>query len=239
VATEEPRERTFFGRLVMLSPVFAAILALWNAYIQVRLNEAEATLKVRAQLLEAQRDRVARLTFVHERLMPDVLGTDPRRRDLTVRLIRLTIPEDADSLFAGWQASSDTSIQAAGRIGTEAAGDERSALLISQLTGPDADSRKAAYERLRSEYTGNTPAITYALDTLEPSRLARLSADGRVNILLFLSQTQPQAWSADQARRAEAVLDSVQASVSGGNGSLTTQRVRDVRTLLQKVRAIG
>src|SRR3954463_10544133 len=81
-------------RLVSLSPLFAGLLAVWNASIQFRLNDAEAKLKERSQQLEAQRDRIARLTFVHDRLIPDILGDDARRRDLTVRLVRLTIPED-------------------------------------------------------------------------------------------------------------------------------------------------
>lgn len=226
-------------RLVSLSPLFAGLLAVWNASIQFRLNDAEAKLRERSQQLEAQRDRIARLTFVHDRLIPDILGDDARRRDLTVRLVRLTIPEDADSLFSGWQASSDTSIRAAGRAGARAADDERSAILISRLTSSVATERLAAFDTLKSRYTGDTPAITYALDVLDPSRLSQLSADGRVNVLLFLSQTRPEAWSPAQITRADANLRAVEESVRGTGGTLTLQRLAEVRTILGKARTGG
>ncbi len=230
----EPHTRTWSGRLVMLSPLFSGLLAMWNVTIQQRLNVAETTLKERAQQLEAQRDRVARLTFVHTHLFPDLLGPDTRRRNMTIQLVRLTIPEDADSLFAGFSASADSGLRAVGASGASAAADERVALLVAQLIGPSKAVRTTAFEELRTRFTGSTAAITYTLDALSPPNLSRLSADGRVNALLFLSQTSAEAWSIDQVTRGTNVMSAIEATVSPASGALTLERVKRVRSIIQR-----
>jgi hypothetical protein len=239
MADSEPRERTWAGRLVALTPLFTAALAVWNVSIQQRLNQAETTLRERAQQLEAQRDRVARLTFVHERLFPDLLGADPRRRGVTVQLIRLTIPEDADSLFAGLRASADSGLREVGATGAAAAAGERAAQLVAQLIGPDKATRTRAFDELRARHAGSTAAITYALDALSPPRLARLSADGRVNALLFLAATAPEAWSPEQVQRAPGVLAAVEATVTPQTGRLTLERAGQVRAVIRRAQEGG
>jgi hypothetical protein len=231
--------RTWTGRLIALSPLFSALLAVWNVTIQQRLNAAETALKERAQLLEAQRDRVSRLTFVHERLFPDLLGPDTRRRNMTIQLVRLTIPEDADSLFAGFRASADSGLREVGASGVTVAADETAALLVAQLVGPSKEMRTSAYSQLSTRFTGSTAAITYALDALSPPSLSRLSADGRVNALLYLSVTAPEAWSIEQLKRGANILTAVEASVTPQTGRLTLERVRQVRSIIQRAQERG
>lgn len=239
MAEDGGRGKAWIGWLAVVSPILSGMLALWNVTIQQRLTAAETTLKERAQQLEAQRDRVARLTFVHERLLPDLLGPDARRRNVTIQLVRLTIPEDADTLFAGFRASADSGLREVGASGALAAADERAALLVAQLIGPSKAARTAAFEQLRARYTGSTPAITYTLDALAPPRLSRLSADGRVNALLFLAATTPDAWSIEQVTRGTSILDALERTVTPSTGALTLERAGQVRTVIRRARSGG
>jgi hypothetical protein len=171
MADDDRQGKSLTSRLVALTPILTGVLAVWNVMIQQQLNRADREIKAAAQALEARRDRVARLTFVHERLLPDLLAQDAQRRNMTIELLRLTIPEDADKLFAGFRTSADSALREVGANGATAAANDSAALLVAQLIGPSKDARIAAYAELEKGYSGSTAAITYALDALSPPRL--------------------------------------------------------------------
>jgi hypothetical protein len=239
MSEDEPHTKSWIKWLAALSPLASGLLAVWTVAINQRLTVTENTLKERTVQLEAQRDRVARLTFVHEHLFPDLLGADARRRNMTIQLVRLTIPEDADSLFAGFRASADSGLRAVGTSGVSAAADERVALLVSQLVVPKEETRKAAFNELQTRFTGSTVAITYTLDALSPPNLSRLSADGRVNELLFLSQTSEKAWSIEQLTRGASIMTQVEATVTSETGKKTLDLVQQVRSIIRRAQERG
>jgi len=88
------------------------------------------------------------------------------------------------------------------------------AALVRQLNAETAGGRKAAGQTLLDRYTASPRAVAEVLATLEPPRVAQLSANGRINALFFLSRTAPLAWD-----------DALQA-----RGSAAVERLRDARS---------
>lgn len=69
------------------------------------------------------------------------------------------------------------------------------ARVVMQLDSDVRDERLAAGQLLQSRYRASTPAIEAALDLLSAERIDRLSPNGRINLLYYLSRTAPDAWT--------------------------------------------
>lgn len=101
-------------------------LTLYNAQLnadalkrQQELTTLEANLKARAQELEVSRERTSRYQFVNQ-LLPDLLKENKGQVTLTTNLITLALTaEEAQKLFSGLEASTETTVAEAGKLGTE------------------------------------------------------------------------------------------------------------------------
>ena len=67
--------------------------------------------------------------------------------------------------------------------------------LFQSLISATKDERVAAAQTLQTKYASSPAAIALALGLLAPDRIDALSADGRMNLLYFLTRTAPAAWS--------------------------------------------
>jgi hypothetical protein len=109
------------------SSVLTIALTVFNTYTKARIDAADEQLKqrtadldikIRQQTaeLDQSRDRTARYAFVHT-LFAELAG-DPKKQELTVNLIRLSLSdEEAERLFQGFSIADDKSIQKAGSTG--------------------------------------------------------------------------------------------------------------------------
>lgn len=69
--------------------------------------------------------------------------------------------------------------------------------LVWQMNSNVKPTRLAAVAELIEDYNSNKLAISSALDLLMMPQLETLSPSGRINVLVFLRNTNPSAWSED------------------------------------------
>lgn len=104
------------------------------------------------------------------------------------------------------------------------------AALVQRMRGPDMDDRRAAFTLLTTRYSASTEAITAALAALAPDRFDQLIPQGRYNMIAFLAQTAPLAWSPEQEALGRRVLMLVDERRKGG-----TQLSGDTLVQLQRL----
>ena len=133
--------------------------------------------------LSEGKERIARYAFV-QNLFSSVLNEkDPGQRTLAVSLINLALTEtEATKLFAGLQTSSDKHAQEVGNIGSELLGITN---LVMQLDAAARESRVGAVGALIKTYRSDSRAVEQALSLIESPKLEKLSASGRINVLVF------------------------------------------------------
>lgn len=131
-----PGKATVF--IGIASSLVTIVLTIFNTYTKARIDandeqlkdkQVELDLKIKQQSaqLEQSRDRTARYTFVHS-LFPELSG-DPKKQELTVNLIRLSLTDDeATKLFSGFSSSADKTVQKAGSTGIAIITNEKSKL---------------------------------------------------------------------------------------------------------------
>jgi hypothetical protein len=153
----------------------------------------------------ASESRLNRVTFVYS-LTSDLLegGSSERRRAAT-NTIRLILTEDE---FADWRkgiletASAEAQEAIEEVVANVQLADERSIdELISQLDSQAKNIRIRAAETLISEHSHSRYAVEKSISYLEPPILDSLTPNGRINLLVVLAGTEPQAWSADLVER--------------------------------------
>ncbi len=69
------------------------------------------------------------------------------------------------------------------------------AALISQLNGASKSERLSATDRLISQFSNSQPALTSALDVFSKEKIDMLTANGRINILVYLSNVEKDIWT--------------------------------------------
>lgn len=98
------------------------ILTVWNTHTKTQIDKREEDLKAleiklmeRTTGIEESKERVDRYKWVLS-LFPSLNGIDEKERNFTLNLARLALTkEEAEQLFAGLQASSDTALRSLGQ----------------------------------------------------------------------------------------------------------------------------
>lgn len=185
-----------------------------NAYWSKGINETDQRLKARAAELEEKKldlerqnvsltegkDRMARYAFV-QGLFSNVLNEkDIGQKTLAINLINLALDEkEATRLFAGLQTSKDKAAREVGEIGTDLIDMTN---LVIQMNAATKESRLGAVDKLIKSYRADPRAIDQALRQIEMPSVGQLSGSGRINVLVFLRNTDRAVWSADLISRA-------------------------------------
>jgi hypothetical protein len=130
--------------------------------------------------------------------------------------VRLALTKDeAQQLFTGLQASSDTALQAMGQNGMKVIETEPISELVSQMNAGTADVRKHAVAMLIQDYKSSSHAITLTLRMYDPGNANTLSASGVINALYFLGATDPEAWNKELILEGRAIAKRIQDSNPG------------------------
>jgi hypothetical protein len=206
--------------LAIVSATLTIALTALNAYWSQQVSKIDTEIKLKAADLERKRleldagkERLARYTFV-QNLLSGVLTQDPAQKNLTVNLITLALTEkEAQQLFAGLQASDNQATRNVGTLGSDVVAITS---LVLQMNDAVKENRTGAVETLISNYRGNSAAIDQALSLLEPPKLDGLSASGRINILVFLRNTDKTAWTPQSISRAERSVDQIRSRADNG-----------------------
>lgn len=183
-----------------------------NAQIQQReqaLKEQQAALQYQ---LDTGKEKLARYTFV-QNLMAGVLGQNRDQKTLTVNLITLALtPEEAQRFFTGLEVSENKAARDVGVLGSAVT----LATLVTQMNDAAKSNRIGAVDQLIKTYRANPAAVDQALKLLEPPQLESLSASGRINVLVFLRNTEGAAWSPEAIQRAEKAIANIRNRKASG-----------------------
>jgi hypothetical protein len=196
--------------LALVSALLTVVLTGLNAYWSREINRVDADLRVReAELkreqlaLDEGKERMARYAFVHS-LFDGVLNQNPAQKTLTINLVNLALTTDeAQKLFTGLEASNDAAARDVGTLGSDVVA---LTSLISRMNDAARESRVGAVDDLIRNHGASGAAVQQALGMLEPPRLDGLTAAGRINVLVFLRNTQATAWTAQDVARARQAI---------------------------------
>jgi hypothetical protein len=238
---------TFIAKLTvplgLVSTLLTLTLTVLNAYWSREISATDQRLKVQAAELEAKKldlerqnlaltegkERMARYAFVQSLFGSVLSERDIGQRTLAVNLINLTLTEsEATKLFAGLQTSTDKRAQEVGNIGSDLVGITQ---LIVQLDAAAKESRIGAVDTLIKTYRSDSRAVDQALALLEGSRLSKLSSSGRINVLVFLRNTDSTAWSAEMLTRADRVMANIRARHDARTADIGEQTMDAVNKL--------
>jgi len=230
----------------VVASAITIILTVWNAYTKRQIDMTTASLdqlrielQHRAETREAFKEKVGRYSWILS-LFPDLVNeTDPRKRDFTLSLVRLSLEQrEADQLFASLQASSQKELQAVGQSGLSVIQNEQVTELgnrINEINAATADIRKRAVADLLAKYAGSSEAITLVLKLYGPDYIDDLSASGIINGLVFLNGTNVEAWTKQQLQVAQEAAARIR---KRGIGSQTAAVLDTFESHMNKVRAV-
>lgn len=206
--------------LAVISAGLTIGLTVLNGYWSNQVSIAETEVKKNAAELAEKRyeldegkERIARYAFV-QNLLSGVLTQNEAEKNLTVNLITLALTEkEAQKLFAGLQASNNNETKLVGSLGSELVAISN---LVLQMNDVAKETRIGAVDVLIKNYRGNSAAVGQALELLEPPKLDGLSASGRINVLVFLSNTEAIAWTPQSITRAEGAVSQIRSRAADG-----------------------
>jgi hypothetical protein len=228
--------------LAILSTALTIILTALNAYRSQQVSKVDTGIKVKAAELERQRleldagkERLARYTFV-QNLLAGVLTQDYAQKNLTINLITLALAEtEAQQLFAGLQASDNQATRNVGTLGSDVVA---LSSLVLQMNDAVKENRIGAVQRLIDNYRGNSTAVEQAVSLLEKPKLDTLSASGRINVLVYLRNTDAVAWTPQTFSRAEKAISDIRSKGDTGNviGPQTDDALKQLSSHITKLR---
>lgn len=231
--------------LATVSAVLTIGLTALNGYWSRQVSQVETEVKLRAADLERQRleldagkEQLSRYTFV-QNLLTGVLTQDQAQKTLTVNLINLALTEkEAQQLFAGLQASDNQETQIVGTLGSEVVATTAINNLVQQMNSAVKETRLGAVENLIQNYRGNPAAVDQALLLIEPSKIESLSASGRINVLVFLRNTDKTAWTPQNILRAKNALAQIRDRSNQGIaiGTQTEEALRKLNDFLDEIK---
>lgn len=228
--------------LAILSAILTIVLTLLNSYWSREISKVDQDLKLReAELkelqlqLDAGKEKLARYTFVYQ-LFDGVLNQDQAQKTLTVNLITLALTEkEAEQLFAGLQASENQQARDVGTLGSDVVALQG---LVTQMNDAVKKNRLGAVENLINNHRGNSLAVELAIQLIEPPKLKNLSPSGRINVLVFLRNTELSAWSPELVARAKEAVKNIRDKAARGItaiGNQTEDALSKLESHLNKV----
>ncbi|MGC4079735.1 MAG: hypothetical protein QM702_22360 [Rubrivivax sp.] len=209
--------------LGVISTVVTLGLTALNAYWSREISATDQRLKLKASELEEKKleleklnfsltegkERMNRYAFVQGLFAQVLNDKDMGQKTLAVNLINLALTADeAKTLFAGLQTSPDKQAREVGNLGADLVGVIN---LVTQIDAATKESRIGAVDTLIKNYRADARAVDQVLRLLEPPKLNSLSASGRVNVLVFLRNTERAAWSPELLARADRAIALIRA----------------------------
>lgn len=225
-ANPNPKNKSFYERISfwigIVGTITTLILTIWNANTKMQIDQREADLKElevklqeRSTGVEESKERVERYKWVFS-LFPNLNGTDAQEKNFAINLVRLALTKDeAQQLFTGLQASSDTTLQSLGQNGINVIENEPIFILVSQMNASTAEVRKHAVAMLLQDYKTSSQAISLTLRSYDPDKIKSLSASGAINGLYYLGLTDREAWNEEQILEGRAIAKRIKDSNPG------------------------
>jgi len=203
----EEKKRNYATWVAAVSTVVTLSLTALNAYWSNEIGKIENILKERQVSLDEEKSRLARYAFV-QNLFDELLTKDEGKKNLNINLITLALNNDeAKQLFSGFATSENKDVEYLGSIGLSSIEIQK---LVTGMNDSIKNNRLASVQTLISEYKNSTAAINEAIKMIEPKKTNALSASGRINVLVFLQNTNSEGWNENLVRRAREVTINMQ-----------------------------
>ena len=109
--------------------------------------------------------------------------------------------------------------------------------LVWQVNDAVKSNRLAAVERLIDEHRSSRTAIELAIDLLSQSHIETLTASGRINVLVFLRNTNKLTWDKELRDLASKAIDLIRERSTTGEaqiGPQTDEALRRLETFLNE-----
>lgn len=225
----------------VLGTIVTILLTIWNTHTKQQIEQLEANLSIQNAALDAEvrrrstsveesKERVERYKWVYG-LVPELSAQDGARRNAALAMVRLALSkQEAEGLLAGLQQSPNEEVRKAAAQGVVTIANIETAeivRLVSQMNSPGVDERRRATGRLQRDFKDSAEAIVAALKLLQSDQIDKLSPNGLINVLYFLSRTDPSAWTPEARSLAEQVLPLVRARNPGTQTRAELARVED------------
>lgn len=189
------------------------------------LKTLQVQLQGRSTGVEESKERVERYKWVLS-LLPSLTEKDESKKNFTVALVRLALTKDeAEQLFAGLQTSTNQDVRQAAQEGYASVQNQDLSRLVLQINASSADERKRAVASLEKNYSSSSSAVSMVLDLAQPERLSSLSPSGMINGLYYLSATDPQAWTKENASRARETITRLKPKTFGPQTAVAIQKL--------------
>ncbi len=232
-----------WGRPSSWVPMLAAIAAIATSIGQCQvssINQREAALVAREKVVEAKEEekqlkernakleqkakeltgKIAKSTSESLQLEEEIKKANEqllafaREKDLTKAQIEKVEKEVSDRM-----AKAESITAAAKRRNAEATIQN----LVWQMNSELKATRLAAVKELIEVYKSNDIAISSAIELITMPQLDSLSSSGRINVLVFLRNTEPSSWNKDLKLRAESALDEIRERAEKGRAYIGPQ----------------
>lgn len=187
--------------------------------LQEAAQALEAEIKRRTTTVEEAREKVDRYKWVYT-LVPNLSDQkNPANRSTALAMIRLALDrQDADVLLAGLTQSSDVALQKGAEEGQQTLQRIESSelkALVGQIDASALDARRAATAKLERDYASSATAVGLVLERLADGKAGRLSPQGLVNALYFLTKSQKSAWPPENQAAFEAMRANLGQTATG------------------------
>lgn len=227
--------------VALATSVLSAFLLYYNHTLdkenhQLDIEKRMLEKKVTEQSIEINwsKDRLERYKFVGE-LLDRALKDNTNEQTIAANLISLALKkEEADRLFQGLTTSSSAELRTVGFTGTG-----QLAALVKKMNDSGKADRINATKELVQQYRDDPVAVDLSVGMLEGNQLAQLSANGRINVLVFLAAASEAAWSPENIARAEKAIENIsnRSNIGSAIGPTTEKRLSQLSERLKELRS--
>ena len=247
-----------WGKPASWIPIVAATAAIATSVGQWQyssIKEREASLDAREKVIEAKEEesrlieRNAKLEEKSEELSKEIQNSTSEILQLkgqidkaNAQLLAIAKAEDKDgSLVAKVEKELKERNE---QVATIVASAESRNLevqirnLVWQMNSNIKSARMAAVAELIEDYNSNRLAISSSLDLLKMPQLETLSPSGRINVLVFLRNTEQSSWNDDLKNRASSAIRLIRKRASENKayiGPQTEDALRKLNKFLSEI----
>lgn len=224
-------------------PMLAAFAAIATSVGQFQvnaINQREAALEAREKVIEAKEEekqlkkKNEKLEFKAKELTEKIakstsesLELEEEIKNANKQLLALATdrdvsPEQFEKIKrdAAERETKAESIAVAAKKRNEEAEIQN---LVWQMNSDVKATRLAAVEQLINNYRNSKSAISASIDLVTMPQIESLSASGRINILVFLRNTDPSGWDDKLKSKAEFAIDEIRERAESGKAFIGPQ----------------
>ncbi len=236
------------GVLTWKSSTFNDDIAKGKLAQEQQVADLDALIRKNAQDLEKSKDEAERLKYIYGTLVPVILepaktnAADAqslkRKQEAAIAMIGMMLEtKDAENLLLSLRSSTDDNVSAVAAQGARtiiAADNAKLKDLVVRSNSDDRTDRLRSTGALEAQYSDSPLAVSLMLDQLaDPNKL---TPNGFINALYYLTRTTPAAWTPENIDRATQAMPAAQKYALDKGGAQARSELERAKSLLDKLR---